>query len=298
MASGSPKLAMIGCTGPIGQAYIDGFKAQGISLRVLARDPQTILGRHPGVEVAKGSMMKVEDVTRTLSGVDAAFLLTPMGLRNDPALEIDAARVALEAAKTAKLKHLIYTSILNATERPRVGVAVLDAKRIIERMIQDSGVPYSILRTGSYMEDVFDTREALLRKGRFLFPVTKSRKFNYTSQADVAPFVAQELLAPRRVLNRAFNFVSPGAYSVTQVEDALSAAAGHTIQATPKFPTYYLFLAMIPLFNLQGHRFSSIIPLIRYFDRHGYEAVGETVEDLFPAFRMTSLEEHLGRLLK
>ena len=293
----TPQLTAIGCTGPIGRVFVDGLTQQGVSLRVLARDPKTVANHHPTVQTSAGSIMEARDVATALEGVDTALVVTPMGLRDDPSLEIAAAKAVLGGAKTAGLKHLIYTSVLNASERGKVGVGVLDAKFEIERLIRESGVPHTILRTGSYMEDVFDTREALLRKGSFLFPVTKTRRFNYTRQADLPPFVAQYLLGGDRALNSAFNFVSPGTYSVKQVEAVLSLAAGLNVKATPKFPTYYMFLAMLPLFNLQGDRFSSIIPLIRYFDGHGYEAVGPSVADLYPAFRTTTLETHLEKLL-
>lgn len=239
-------------------------------------------------------MMNATDVAKTLIGVDAAFVTTPMGLRNDPSVEVQAAKAVIEGAKAAKLKHLIYISVLDADTLK--GVGILDAKYEIERLLASSGVPYTVMRCGSYMEDVFDPRLHLLKKGKFLFPVTKSRRFSYTSQKDVAPFVVQELLRKSRPLNRHFDFVSPGTYAVSEVEAHLSRAAGISIRAPSKFPTYYIYLALTPLFSWQGHRFSSIIPLIRYFDRCGYTTSGDTVKNLFPAFRMTTLDEHLRNL--
>ncbi|MFI9412832.1 hypothetical protein [Nocardia gamkensis] len=52
----------------------------------------------------------------------------------------------------------------------------------------------------------------------------------------------------------------------------LTTAAGRTAAASPRFPTYYLFLAALPYFRWRGHRFSSIVPLVRYWDSHGCAA--------------------------
>jgi hypothetical protein len=57
-----------------------------------------------------------------------------------------------------------------------------------------------------------------------------------------------------------------------------------------------LLSALQPLVHLTGHRFSSILPLVRHFDRHGCTDDGADVQELFPDFRMTTLEEHLRKL--
>lgn len=172
-----------------------------------------------------------------------------------------------------------------------------NAKLEVERLLKNSGIVCSVIRCGSYMEDVFDARVKLLKKGKFLFPLTKTRRFSYTSQQDVAPFVAQHVLGQAGMLNRTINFVSPGIYSVTDVERLLSEAASHPVRAPAKFPTFYLFLTMLPVFRWRRHRFATIVPLLQYFDAHGYTPTIETVATRFPEFPMTSLPQHLRSLL-
>jgi len=287
-------LAAVGCSGPVSQIFVTGFLELGVKVRVLARNPERIASRHPEAEVVRGSMTEPDDVARVIEDVDGAFVMTPMGMRNRPEPEVEAARAVIEGAQTSKLSHLIYPSVLGADRRR--GVGILDAKFEIERMIASSGRPYSILRCGTFMEDIFDPNLKRLDEGTFFFPVNKDRRFTYTSQHDVPRFVVEELLKKGKVLNRSFNFVAPGTYSVRDVERALSEASGIEIKAPSKFPAFYLFSALQPLFHLAGRRFSSILPLVRYFDRHGYTDAGEDVKDLFPDFRMTALEEHLRKL--
>lgn len=289
---GDQVIAAIGCSGPIAEPIVAGFLRCGVTVRLLARKPADVAARFPGAEVVAGSMTEPADVARVVQGADAAFLMTPMGMRDDPEPEIAIARDVIEGARAGGLSHLIYTSVLGADNRR--GVGILDAKYEIERMIQASGIPFTILRCGSYMEDVFESRLALLDKGRFLFPVNRQRRFRYTCQRDIADFTAHLLASgsPGGVIN----FVAPGEYSVSEVETALSRASGRTIRATAKFPTFYAYRCLQPLFHLARHRLSSIIPLVVHFDRHGYTSSGPDVDDQYPGFRMTALDAYLHGL--
>ena len=287
-------IAAIGCTGEVAKIFLKGFIQQDVQLRILARNQQAVGARYPQAELVAGSMMNSADVAEATSQVDAAFLITPMGQRNNPVGEIEAARKVLAGAKQSGVKHLIYTSVLGA-DRAR-GVGILDAKYEIEKLIRMSGIPHSVIRCGSYMEDVFDPRLHRLNKGKFLFPINRARRFSFTSQKDVPRFIVRELLHKDRVLSAPLDFTSPGTYSISEVETLLSRAAGFPIRAIRRFPTFYLFRIMLPIFNLSGHRFSSVIPLMAWFDKHGYTRDNEECGALFPDFDMTELEKHLKSL--
>lgn len=289
-------VAAIGCSGSVARPFVQGLIDAGVAVRLLARRPEPVAARYPDAEVIQGSMAEAADVARAVEEVDAAFVVTPMGMRNDPSSEVEVGAALLEGARHGQLRHVVYTSVLGADRE--YGVGILDAKVRMEAQIRASGIPHSILRCGTYMEDVFDARKELLDKGRFLFPVTRSRRFTYTRQADVPRFVADELLTGDRVLGGTINLVAPCTFDIADVEDALSEAAGRPVKATPKVPIYYTFRALQPFFHLRRHRFSSVIPLIRHFDAHGYVDDGPTVADVLPEFRMTTLDEHLRALFR
>lgn len=287
-------VAAIGCSGPVARPFVEGLIDAGVTVRLLARRPESVAARYPDAELIEGSMAEADDVARAVEGVDAAFVVTPMGMRNDPGPEVEVGAAVLDGGRRGRLRHLVYTSVLGADRE--YGVGILDAKARMEAQIRASGIPHSILRCGTYMEDVFDARKELLDKGRFLFPVTRNRRFTYTRQADVPRFVVDELLTGDRVLDGPINLVAPGTFDIAAVEHALSEAAGRPVKTTPKVPTYYAFRALQPYFHLRRHRFSSVIPLIGHFDAHGYVDDGPTVADAFPDFAMTTLDEHLHAL--
>lgn len=287
------QITAIGCSGPVAGHFVEGLLEGGAAVRILARSPAGVEQRFSDAEVIAGSMKNSSDVERAVAGVDAAFLITPMGLNNDPTLEIEAARLALEGMRRGKLKHLIYASCLGVDRQ--CGVGILDAKYHIERMIRDSGIPHSILRCGTYMEDLFDPRLHLLRKGKFLYPLNKSRRFNFTRQHDVAGFIVQELMTKNRVLNGPIDFVTRETYSIADIEMLLSSVAGFEIRATPRFPVFHLYRALLPLFRIRKHRFSSVIPLLVHFDKNGYTSTIPFPQE--SQFAMTDLERHFRGIL-
>lgn len=289
-------VAAIGCTGHITKLFLKEFSKQPINLRVLARKPAQFLERYPNVEIVEGSMLNVNDLQKVLQGVDAAFVVTPMGTRNNKTPEVEAAKCVIEAAKAANLKHFIYVSVLG-TDKPR-GLSIFDAKYDIEKLLAESGLGWTAIRCGSYMEDVFDPRLSAIKKGVFLFPVKKSSRFTYTPQADIPHFVVEELINSNRILNCGFNFVSKGTYSIREIEQLLSQIRGKRVKATGSFPLLCILILLMPYFIASNHRFSTIVPLLRYFNKYGYIDDVKTVSELFPSFKITSLEEHLQKVLK
>lgn len=295
MATKEFVLAAIGCTGHITELFLKEFSKQNIKLRILARKPELFSERYPNAEVIKGSMLNAADVQKVLRGVDAAFVVTPMGVRDNKTPEVNAAKSVIEGAKAAGLKHFVYVSVLGA-DKPK-GLSIFDAKHDVENLLSESGLGWTAIRCGSYMEDVFDPRLSAIKKGTFVFPVRKTCCFTYTPQTDIPRFVVQELLKPERILNRGFNFVSPRTYSILNVENLLTEIQGKRVKATGRFPLLYILRMLMPYFNARNHRFSTIVPLLSYFDKYGYTDTGETVRDLFPSFKITSLEEHLRTIL-
>lgn len=79
-----PVIGAIGCSGPVAEHFVSGFIEEGAHLRLLARNPAKAAERYPLAEIVKGSMMEPSDVAGLANGADAIFLVTPMGMNDDP----------------------------------------------------------------------------------------------------------------------------------------------------------------------------------------------------------------------
>lgn len=288
-------IVLIGCSGYIGQAYIEKFIALGLKVKVLARTPEKITKKFPEAEVIKGSLFNEDDVIKTMQNANAAFLITPIGPRNNKKVELDAATASINAAKKINFQHLIFVSVL-IPEYPS-GVALLDAKPEIENMIRDSGLPWTSIRCGTYMEDVIEHRIKNLLKGTYFFPVDKEKEFNLTCQADLPRFVDM-LLKNNKILNAPIDFIESRNYKPDDIAALAGKALNRKVKASGKYPYYALLHLVFPILYLRKHRLSTIIPLIRFFNIHGYLGDTKQLSEVFPDFKMTTLEEYLERFSK
>jgi uncharacterized protein YbjT (DUF2867 family) len=283
-------LAMIGCSGYIGAPYIDEFIKLGVNVKVLARNPQAVSSKFQEAEVIEGSMLNKADVVSTMQNTNAAFLITPIGPRNNKQIELNAAEVTIRAAKELNLPHLIFVSVL--IPKYPSGVALLDAKPEIEQMMAESGIPWTSIRCGTYMEDVIQHRFKNLEKGVYFFPVDKEKEFSLTCQRDVPRFV-KLLLQNNEALNGAIDFIEPNHYTPDQIAETAAKALGWKIKASGKYPFYLLLHLAWPILYLRKHRLSTIIPLIKFFNQYGYRGNPNKLAENFPEFKLTTLSDYL-----
>ncbi|WP_240777953.1 hypothetical protein [Nonomuraea basaltis] len=62
-------------------------------------------------------------------------------------------------------------------------------------------------------------------------------------------------------------------------------------------PLYYLLLLAQPFYSWRRHRMSSIIPLLRHFNRNGYTGDPRQLAQVLPSFDVTTLEQHLRSVI-
>lgn len=80
-------MAMIGCSGYIGAPYISEFIKLGVNAKVLARRSEAVSSKYTEAQVIEGSMLNKNDVMKATQDSDAAFLITPIGPRNNKLIE-------------------------------------------------------------------------------------------------------------------------------------------------------------------------------------------------------------------
>jgi hypothetical protein len=97
-------LAMIGCSDHIGTPYINEFIKLGVSVNVLARNPQTVSSKFPEAGVIKGGMLNESDVMAAMQYSDAALFVTPIGPRNNKQIELKAAEKTIQSNSGKKIK--------------------------------------------------------------------------------------------------------------------------------------------------------------------------------------------------
>jgi uncharacterized protein YbjT (DUF2867 family) len=286
----TPVIAVLGGTGRFGASFIQVFLDEGLRVRILARSPQKVAKRFAQARVVHGSMLHLPDVTSILRGASAAFLITPVGSNDDVRIELEAARIAIAAAKATRLPHLIYLSLIQPT-RP-TGVPMLDVKGRIEAMALAAGVPFSSLRTGCYMDTWLTFFPRWMKLGLYLFPITSGRRFSFTSQRDVAR-AAVLLIRQTKVLHGVMDIVDPHPYTMQEVVDFYKAASGRRLTPVGRWLLPVLKLLKPALFRWLYPTGASRVSLFSYFNDNDWVGDPRRLADVLPGLRITSLAAHL-----
>jgi uncharacterized protein YbjT (DUF2867 family) len=96
------------------------------------------------VEIVNMDYDKQETIVDALNGVDKLFLLA---LPTPNMTEI--ASSLIKEAKKNDVKHIVKLSVIDADAEP--GIMITRLHRQEEKIIEESGIPYTFLRVGAFM---------------------------------------------------------------------------------------------------------------------------------------------------
>ncbi len=171
-------ILVTGGTGFIGRSLVKELVSIGKPVRLLLRPSRESprLPRGEAVDVAVSSLKDEKGLRSALIGVDVIFHLAGVerqGSRSDlEGIDVDGSRVLAAVAKQAGVERIFYISHLGADRSS--AYPVLKAKALAEHFFINSGVGYTIFRSGPVFGpgDQFTTGLVnLLRLAPGIFPV-------------------------------------------------------------------------------------------------------------------------------
>ncbi|WP_027483207.1 SDR family oxidoreductase [Deinococcus pimensis] len=158
-------IAITGATGHLGRLTLQALLQRGVpasDLVALVRNPEKAADlAAQGIEVRHADYHQPATLTTALQGVDVLLLISSSDFQDRAGQH----RQVVDAAKTAGVKRLAYTSILKADTTPMLLARDHDAT---ETLIRESGLPYVFLRNGWYTENYTGTLEQTLTQGAIL----------------------------------------------------------------------------------------------------------------------------------
>ena len=134
------KITVVGASGLIGTKVVDLLTAEGHDV--------VAASRASGVDVLTG-----DGLAEALSGADALVdVVNSPSFEDDPVMEFFTKSTTnlVDAAKRAGVGHYVCLSIVGADELPDSGY--MRAKVVQEKVITESGIPYTIVRATQFAE--------------------------------------------------------------------------------------------------------------------------------------------------
>ncbi|MGK5630174.1 SDR family oxidoreductase [Streptomyces sp. URMC 123] len=141
-------ILVTGGTGTLGRLVVARLLSAGHEVRVMSRHPE------PAGEAPRGRRWAVADLL-TGEGVEAAVgssgAIAHCATSSNGKKDVEATRRLTEAARAAGCPHLLYISIVGCDEVP---FGYFKGKLAAERLVEESGVPYTILRATQFHDFV------------------------------------------------------------------------------------------------------------------------------------------------
>jgi NAD(P)H dehydrogenase (quinone) len=202
---------------------------RGSSLVVGTRDVNSTFARElasQGVTVRQADFRDPALMRSALRGVDKALFI-PTYDTNDVRLQQNLN--ALEAARAAGVRHVVYPSFLNA-ESPLV-----EHSRLVhyptEQAIRASGLDFTILRHALYADILVGDLQATLASGVFERAMGATRSA-YVARADLGISAAQVLMRDEPS-GRVYSETMERTYSGDEIASEMSAVFGRPVRYKP-----------------------------------------------------------------
>ena len=169
-------IAITGATGQFGAIALDLLKAKHANVIALVRSPEKI----SGAAARQFDYSKTEGQVEALQGVDTLILVSS----SEVGQRIQQHKNVIEAAKKAGVKHIIYTSLLGASNDNTVK-SLAGEHLATEETLKTSGITYTILRNGWYTENYTESVPAALTNNAF-YGSAKNGKISSALRAELA----------------------------------------------------------------------------------------------------------------
>jgi len=180
------RMLVTGGTGGLGREVVPRLLKNGHTVRIMSRrrGDNNATG---DVEWAQADMAQGNGIADAVQGVDTIVHLASNPLKHKQ--DVEGTRRLAGAAKAANIGHFFYISIVGID---KVGLGYYKTKLACEKIIEESGVPYSILRETQFHTLLDHFFLPMFKKWRFLF-LPRSAKFQLMDVGEAADRLVEAL---------------------------------------------------------------------------------------------------------
>jgi len=218
-------ILITGATGTVGSEVVKQLSAKGenIIVKAAARSAtDNTFENLNRVQVVQLDYDKPDSLAVALKGVDKLFLLTPFQSNM-----VDLTSNLVSEAKKAKVKYIAKQSVMGADAEP--GITPGRLHRQAEKIIEESGIPFTFLRPNFFMQNFVNYYSNLIRsQGAFYIPAGDA-KVSFVDVRDIAAVAVKSLINDNQQKGRAYNITGCEALSYGQAAEILSKAVGKKI---------------------------------------------------------------------
>ncbi|MFM2277849.1 MAG: hypothetical protein RLZZ444_80 [Pseudomonadota bacterium] len=271
------KLLLTGAAGHLGKLTLDSLLARGVAagdIIATTRDPSKLADyAAKGVEVRQADFNDLEGLIKAFAGADRLAIVSTDAI-DGIGTRLKQQTNAVQAAKAAGVKHIIYTSMPNPGPESKITFA--GDHRGTEEAVKASGLSYTILRNAWYQENLFMSLPQAFASGQW-YTSAGEGKVTHVSRADCADALAAALSA-NTTESKTYTLTGPEKFTTAEIAALASQIVGkplNVVQLTDEQLAGGMKAAGVPDF---------MIPFLVGFDANtregGIDLVTDDVETL------------------
>lgn len=208
-------ILITGASGVLGRALVCAFTEAGVPVRQAVRDPKKA---NPGVDSVRLDYSEPATIGPALAGVSGLLLMSPSLDPNAPA-ELGP---VVAAAKAAGVQHIVFISAFGVNHNEQAPL------RLVEHIVMDSGIPYTILRPNFFMENFSDGFLSGGIKGAGgIFLAAGKGKTSFISVRDIAAVALVSFQRPLK--SQELDLTGPESLDHAEAAKIISEASGRPV---------------------------------------------------------------------
>lgn len=183
-------ILVTGGTGTLGRHVVRRLRDAGRDVRVLSRRTHEAGG---GIEYVTGDLLKDEGIQAAVDGAGIIVHCAGSSKGDD-----EATRNLVRAASRAGAQHLVYISVIGVERIPvvsgidRMMFGYFASKRAAERIVADSGLPWTTLRAAQFHDLLLKVAEQMTKLS--VIPVPAGFRFQPVDADEVAERLVESAL--------------------------------------------------------------------------------------------------------
>ncbi|HHW4413809.1 MAG: SDR family oxidoreductase [Citrobacter sp.] len=216
-------IAITGATGQLGQHVIENLLKTVPASQIVAivRNPAKAATLSlQGITVRQADYTDEAAFTTALQGIDKLLLISS----SEVGQRTPQHRNVINAAKSARVKFIAYTSLLHADTSP-LGLA--DEHVATEKMLAESGLDYALLRNGWYSENYLASAPAALEHGVFI-GAAGDGKIAAATRADYAAAAAR-VISEEGHAGKIYELAGDEGWTLSQLAAELAQQSGKKV---------------------------------------------------------------------
>jgi NAD(P)H dehydrogenase (quinone) len=280
-------ILVTGAGGKTGRAVVKALSRHKEPVCALVRHPEQVplLTSLGAQQVFIGDMSDPVIMSKIFASMRVVYHICPNMSPN----ELQIAENAVNAARSAGLEQFVYHSVLH----PQIEAMPHHwLKMRVEERLFRSGLAYTILQPGAYMQNILAYWESISRQGVFPVPYDLSARLSYVDLEDIAEVASRVIQQPGHT-EAIYELAGPEPLSQSEVAKIIAEISGHPVEARIEDRTEWE--KKMHAVNMNPFAVETLLKMFVYYEKNGLIGSPKVLEWLLerPARRFASFVESI-----